>query len=531
MVSWDHFCEHYVHLPVLEFGFEYARMEVPAHFFAESEPLIRRALEGMRSLEEGAIANSDEERMVGHYWLRDSTRAPSPEIQRSIDDTLDRIKRFAADVHSQRLVSPEGRPFRSLLIVGIGGSVLGPQFVTNALRSHRDKLSTYFFDNTDPNGMDRVLSDIPDLKETIVLVVSKSGGTKETRNGMIVVQEAFRREGLSPAGHFVAITGENSALASVALDEKWLATFPMWDWVGGRTSELSAVGLLPAALQGYSINDLLLGARQMDEQTRSPEVRKNPALLMALLWLHATHGKGEKSLVVLPYRDRLELFSRYLQQLIMESLGKEFDLAGDVVHQGISVYGNKGSTDQHAYVQQLRDGVNNFFVTFLEVLSDSSGDGEDVLGGKEVEEGIVAGDYLSGFLQGTKEALHEKQRLSLTLTITQVNELSIGRLIALFERAVGFYASFVNVNAYHQPGVEAGKKAAAEILDLQKKIVAVLKKESKPLSAQQLTERLDNASTERIFRILSHLWANNRVSCVDRNVPVTEWAYVIRQGK
>ena len=136
--------------------------------------------------------------------------------------------------------------------------------------------------------------------------------------------------------------------------EGWLRQFPMWDWVGGRTSELSPVGLLPAALQGIDITELIQGARHCDEVTRQPIVERNPAAQLSLMWFHAGNGKGEKELVVLPYKDRLELFSRYLQQLIMESLGKERDLAGNVVKQGLTVFGNKGSTDQHAYVQQLR---------------------------------------------------------------------------------------------------------------------------------------------------------------------------------
>src|SRR5205085_3975927 len=140
------------------------------------------------------------------------------------------------------------------------------------------------------------------------------------------------------------------------------------DWVGGRTSEFSAVGLLPAALQGFDIDALLAGARACDEATRLHDTRKNPAALMALMWHHATEGKGRKDLVVLPYKDRLLLFSRYLQQLVMESIGKQFDLKGNRVEQGLAVYGNKGSTDQHAYVQQLREGVPNFFAVFVRVL-------------------------------------------------------------------------------------------------------------------------------------------------------------------
>src|SRR5256714_2059293 len=162
------------------------------------------------------------------------------------------------------------------------------------------------------------------------------------------------------------------------------------------------------------------------------------------------------------------LVSRYLQQLVMESLGKEKDLAGQVVHQGIAVYGNKGSTDQHAYVQQLRDGVANFFVTFIEVRRDRSNEKF------EVEDGVTSGDYLQGFLRGTRAALYEGERDSITLSIPQVDAFQVGALIALYERAVGFYGSLVNVNAYNQPGVEAGKKAATRILQLQPKTLAQL---------------------------------------------------------
>src|SRR5205809_4417855 len=111
----------------------------------------------------------------------------------------------------------------------------------------------------------------------------------------------------------------------------------------------------------------------MDERTRTNDFQQNAAMLLALMWFYAGNGRGEKDMVVLPYKDRLELFSKYLQQLVMESLGKEKDLDGKIVNQGLAVYGNKGSTDQHAYMQQLRDGIANFFVTFIEVLQDRAG--------------------------------------------------------------------------------------------------------------------------------------------------------------
>ena len=203
----------------------------------------------------------------------------------------------------------------------------------------------------------------------------------------------------------------------------------------------------------------------MDEATRVEDPLKNPAALLALCWHCAGNGRGEKAMVILPYKDRLLLLSRYLQQLVMESLGKNLTLDGKPTEQGITVYGNKGSTDQHAFVQQLRDGLSNFFVTFVEVLEDGAG------AAIEVEEGVTCGDYLLGFLLGTRRALYENERASVTITIPRVDAENLGMLIALFERAVGFYATLVNVNAYHQPGVEAGKLAAADVLAVQRRVM------------------------------------------------------------
>jgi len=268
---------------------------------------------------------------------------------------------------------------------------------------------------------------------------------------------------------------------------------------------MSAVGLLPAALQGIDIREMLAGAKEMDIATRTPNLKDNPAALLALSWYFAGNGRGEKDMVVLPYKDSLLLFSRYLQQLVMESLGKEKDLDGNIVYQGIAVYGNKGSTDQHAYVQQLREGVPNFFMTLIEVLEDRQGPS------MEIEPNVTCGDYLSGFLMGTRAALFENGRDSITLTILQVNPRTVGALVALYERAVGLYAFLVNINAYHQPGVEAGKKAAAGILALQKQVLEVLQGETAPLSLEAIAAKAGASDQiEIVYKILRHLAANRR---------------------
>ncbi|MCX7891608.1 MAG: glucose-6-phosphate isomerase [Burkholderiales bacterium] len=487
-----------------------SRMGFHEAWLASMGTAFARAFAAMRELEAGAVANPDERRMVGHYWLRAPRLAPTAAIAREIEAAVGAVKAFAADVHAGR-VRPQRAPrFTDVLAVGIGGSALGPQLVADALGSPAtDRMRVHFVDNTDPDGIARTFAALSGrLDATLAIVTSKSGGTPETRNGMLAAEDAWRRAGLDFARHAVAITMPGSQLERHAA--AWLARFAMFDWVGGRTSELSAVGLLPAALQGFDVDALLAGAAAMDETTRAADVRANPAALMAAAWFHATDGRGAKDMVVIPYKDRLALLARYLQQLVMESLGKREDLAGRVVEQGLTVYGNKGSTDQHAYVQQLRDGVPNFFLALVRVLEA----GSDAL---EVEPGITSGDYLHAFLLGTREAIGERGRPTLTVTLPRVDARRLGALIALFERAVGLYASLVGINAYHQPGVEAGKKAAAGILALQASLAAALGDE--PRSAAALARAAGSDDVEGAFLLLEHLAANGRARMLPGATP------------
>ncbi|MBI5774494.1 MAG: glucose-6-phosphate isomerase [Verrucomicrobia bacterium] len=505
---WARFQKYYLDCPALGLAVDISRMNFPDDFFPSMEQRMQDAFAEMAALERGAIANPDENRMVGHYWLRNPARSPTLEIRTAIEITLADIRRFANLVHRGD-IRGAGGSFRQLLIIGIGGSALGPQFVAHALGSPReDKMAVFFFDNTDPDGMDKVLAQLHGkLGTTLCLVISKSGGTKETRNGMLEAKAAYERAGLKFDSHAVAVTGKDSELDKYATSHGWIHRFPMWDWVGGRTSVLSAVGLLPAALQGIQIEELLAGASKCDEMTRvSSNTQNNPSALLSLAWFYSGNGKGIKDMVILPYKDRLELFSKYLQQLIMESLGKELDRSKRTVNQGIAVYGNKGSTDQHAYVQQLRDGLNNYFATFIEVLNDRANATEVI-----VDKDITSGDYLSGFFLGTRQALYDGGRESVTITIPKVCPFSVGVLIALYERAVGFYASLINVNAYHQPGVEAGKKAAESILKLQSNTMQFLKENSgRAFTVEQISTAINAPGTEEaIFKICEHLTANS----------------------
>lgn len=525
---YQHFLRSLCRVPALGLSLDISRMGAGDDLSAAWNVRFLRAMDEMAALERGAIANPDENRMVGHYWLRAPRLAPTDSIRRDIEQTVARVKEFARDVHSGRTHAPSGARFRQALCIGIGGSSLGPMFVYDALGDEtRDPLRLRFLDNTDPDGIARTLRALTGLRQhpedaqvsspghrasnaaasthgspgeldrTLVIVASKSGSTPETRNGMLIARAFFKEHGLDFSRHAVAITQEGSQLDQQAVTETWLARFPMWDWVGGRTSVLSAVGLLPAALHGVDVDELLAGAALCDEATRSRDLMRNPAALMAILWHQATGGAGRRDMVILPYCDRLGLLGRYLQQLIMESLGKRLDRQGKVVEQGLTVYGNKGSTDQHAYVQQLRDGLNNFFVTLVRVLDTEAA---NAFASIEVEPGVTAADYLDGFLLGTREALSENGRPSMTLTLPRVDARSVGALIALFERAVGIYASLIGVNAYHQPGVEAGKKAAAAILVLRTALRAALTPE--PRSAAELAAAIGKPEQAELAHLI-----------------------------
>jgi glucose-6-phosphate isomerase len=502
--------------PELDQGFwlDLSRARLPGADPATREALLA-ALAEMRELEAGAMANPDEGRKVGHYWLRAPELAPEKATGDLIRQTQAAIARFASGVHSGAIRGADG-PFADLLCIGIGGSALGPQFLADALGGDRDRLRLHFLDNTDPDGFDRVLRGLEGrLGRTLAVVMSKSGGTPEPRNALREAEARWRAAGLDFGRHAVAVTGEGSELDRSAAAAGFLARFPMWDWVGGRTSVMGPVGLVPAALQGLDTEGLLAGAAEMDAITREPDPDRNPAAQLARAWLHLTEGRAKRAMVVLPYKDRLVLLSRYLQQLVMESLGKSHDRSGRLVRQGLTVYGNKGSTDQHAYIQQLRDGPDDFFAVFVEVLRDREGPSP------EVEPGVTSGDYLQAFLLGTREALTAEGKASLTLTVGEVDARAIGRILALFERAVGLYASLLNLNAYHQPGVEAGKKAAGEAL----RVLASVRKHlaERPLewlSAPDIAAQIGlEGAGETVFKLCLRLSRNGRLECTPHADP------------
>lgn len=521
--KWRQFCRTLWTDEALGIRLDWSQMPNLEPLQSKMAPLIQRAFEEMDELEAGAIANPDEQRQVGHYWLRKPELAPQPRMQQEIRLTLQQIQTFATAVHQGQIKPPQAERFRHFLLLGIGGSALGPQWIYDATKTASTPMQAHFLDNTDPDGFDRTLDEIGDeLNATLVLVISKSGGTQETSNAMEEIARVFAQRGLSFAQQTVAITGQGSKLDQYAQSVGMVARFPIWDWVGGRTSLFSAVGLLPAALLGVDLEQWLAGAGAMDQATRSHDVQNNPAMLLALCWYAATEGRSKRAMALLPYKDRLGLYGRYVQQLVMESLGKELDRQGRWVCQGLTVYGNKGSTDQHALVQQLREGPDDFFVVFLEVLQER----QQAL--VYLDQRVTSGDHLLGFQLGTRLALSENRHMNLTITLPDVSVHSLGQLVALFERAVGFYATLININAYHQPGVEAGKRAARKYIELQQALLLWLEQHpEQPWSIPQLAEHLHaTEQMDAIFYISEHLAANRRVQRHGQNVAQRTYQHI-----
>jgi glucose-6-phosphate isomerase len=422
----------------------------------------------MSDTEKGVKVNDSEDRMVGHFWLRNPGLAPDKGTGDATAAAVVKCKDFSTKVHQGKVTNEAGEPFQYVAVIGIGGSQLGFQCVSKALADGPYKLKLFTLDNTDPDTVDSMINEVgsDNLDQVLFVVCSKSGGTTEIYNLYTVFEQVYKGKGLMFSKHAVAVSMEGSAMYRYAKEQDWLDIFPVWDWVGGRFSVLSPVGVLPLALLGLDVGSLLAGAAAMDELTRSSAYPENPAMLMARYMLTQTEEQGKHHMVVLPYKDKLDLWGKFLQQLYMESLGKTYVTEEGQGHFGLTIFGNKGTTDQHSYVQQLLAGHNDFFAVFINILHEKGQVTES-----QVEDGdITMGDYLLAFCHGTQNAMKARGRESMAITMDRLDAFSFGGLIALFERIVGYIAVYAGINPYDQPQVEEGKRSAKAIIEVRKKL-------------------------------------------------------------
>ncbi len=368
------------------------------------------------------------------------------------------------------------RKFDYFVVLGIGGSALGPTMAFNALchlhyndlpKSRRKGPKFFVEDNVDPVRMKELL-DVIDIRKTCFNVISKSGATSETMTQYLIISDLLAKAGENVKDHVVFTTdAARGNLVKISKELGGVKSFVLGDGVGGRFSELSPVGLLPAAVVGIDIKLLLKGAAYMDKLCKTADLRKNPALLSATLQYIAMKD-GKNIGVLMPYSDNLRYLSDWYAQLWAESLGKNKTLDGRPCNVGQTPVKALGVTDQHSQVQLYTEGPFDKVVTFLSV--DSYKEKSPIphgcesipdvafLGGHTMEELIRAEN------KATAYALTKAGRLNYTIHVPEINEFTLGQLLFLFELQTAYAGAMLGIDTFNQPGVEAGKKATFALL-------------------------------------------------------------------
>lgn len=362
--------------------------------------------------------------------------------------------------------------FDAFVVLGIGGSALGPISVQQAINHpyyneiSREKRGGYpkFYvaDNVDPEKLVYLFETI-DITKTMFNVISKSGSTSETMSQFMIIKEMLEKElGEKSKEHIVCTTDkENGNLVKIAKEEGY-KTFTIPAGVGGRFSELTPVGLLPAAFCGINIKELLKGAAVMDNMCKNDDIYKNPAFMYGLL-NYLTMKNGQNISVMMPYADSLKFIADWYAQLWAESLGKKYDNDGKEVYVGSTPVKALGATDQHSQVQLYAEGPFDKIITFIGVDKFK----KSITIPKIYEDmpslaflgGVTQDDLIKTEQIATEYALLKAGKPNMTITLPEVNENTLGQLLYFFEVATAFTGELLNINAFDQPGVEEGKNA------------------------------------------------------------------------
>ena len=368
------------------------------------------------------------------------------------------------------------KTFKYFVVLGIGGSALGPIAVHQALNhlhynelqdSKRPGPKFYVEDNVDPVRM-RDLLDVIEPEKTCFNVISKSGATSETMTQYLIILDLLKKAGVSVKDNVIFTTdAAKGNLKKISDEEGGIKSYVLPDGVGGRFSQLCPVGLLPAAVLGIDINGLLAGAAYMDNVCRYPSPAKNPALMCAVLQVAAME-QGKNVGVMMPYSDNLKYLADWYCQLWAESLGKNVTLDGKPCNVGQTPVKSLGVTDQHSQVQLYTEGPFDKVVTFLSLkkyacempIPHGCENIPDVafLGGHTMQELIQAEN------EATAYALTKAGRMNYTLWIPELNAFTLGQLLFLFELQTAYAGAMLNIDTFNQPGVEEGKKATFALL-------------------------------------------------------------------
>jgi len=431
----------------------------------------------------GDLINNTEKRAVLHTALRAPENSvinvDGKNVMPEVVAVKHKIKQFSEEVISGKRKGYTGKAFTDVVNIGIGGSDLGPAMVTEALKFYKNHLNVHFISNVDG---DHVLETIKHLnpETTLIVIVSKTFTTLETLSNALTVKEWFLKSGSEKdiAKHFVAVSTNLQEIDKFGIDPD--NVFPMWDWVGGRFSLWSAVGLSIALSVGYdNFDKLLKGAHAMDEHFRTAPFEKNIPVVLALLSVWYNNFYGSESQAIIPYTQYLHRLAAYLQQGIMESNGKQTDRDGNPIpyQTGVIIWGEPGTNSQHAFFQLIHQGTKLIPTDFIgfkhslhgntdhhnKLMANFFAQTEALLKGKtEAEVRKEMGDKVNEALVPFK--VFTGNRPTTSILIDKLTPESLGSLIAMYEHKIFVEGVIWNIYSYDQWGVELGKQLASKIL-------------------------------------------------------------------
>ena len=468
-------------VPMAEgYAYNYAAKAVDDKIIDTLAKLAEEAqlVEKFEELYNGAVVNTGEKRLVLHQLTRgqlgNKVEADGVDKREFYVTQQNRIAEFAKKVHAGEITNAAGEKFTTVVQIGIGGSDLGPRAMYLALENWAKKTGNFkmeakFISNVDPDDASAVLN-ATDVAHAIFVLVSKSGTTLETLTNESFVKDALKKAGLNPADHMIAVTSETSPLAK---SDDYLDAFFMDDYIGGRFSSTSAVGgaVLSLAFGPEVFAQFLDGAAAEDKTALEKDIRKNPAMLDALIGVYERNVLGMENTAVLPYSQALSRFPAHLQQLDMESNGKSVNRFGEPVNYvtGPILFGEPGTNGQHSFYQLLHQGKTIIPLQFIAYKNSQIGNDVDIQGSTSqqklcanVAAQIVA--FACGKADEDKNKNFEGGRPSSIIIGEDVNPKTLGALLAHFENKVMFQGFVWNINSFDQEGVQLGKVLAKRVL-------------------------------------------------------------------
>lgn len=441
---------------------------------AEEQQLVEK----YRALLDGETINTGENRKVLHQLARGQLGKDvlfeGKNLRAFYAEQQAKIAQFAKKVHSGEIKGTKGDKFTTVVQIGIGGSDLGPRALYLALeqwarKNGKQKMEARFISNVDPDDASAVVSGI-DLAKSLFILVSKSGTTQETLSNELFVKDFLKKAGLDPAKQMIAVTSETSPLAN---NPGYLASFYMDDFIGGRYSSSSAVGgaVLSLAFGSETFDAFLAGASAADKSALEADIRKNPALLDALIGVYERNALGYPSTAVLPYSQALSRFPAHLQQADMESNGKQVNRRGEAVSYatGPVIFGEPGTNGQHSFFQLLHQGTDTVPLQFIGFVDSQAGDDVTVEGStsqKKLCANLVA--QIVAFAKGKSDSNPNKnfpgERPSSLIRGARLTPEALGALLAHFENKIMFQGFAWNLNSFDQEGVQLGKVLTKKVL-------------------------------------------------------------------